>query len=209
MDELPDVRARRRAVIEFLCAEGETPVNMHKRMEKVYGASCVDISTVRRWVVQFNRGERELRDSPRSGRPATAVTEENKERVDALIKDECRIRRQQLCNIVGIGHSGMDAIIEGLGYRKICVRRVPRMLTAVHKENRKATCADLLHQYQRDGPSAPHPPPPPPPRQPHPPPPPPYNPPPLLRLYGQTEEGHNTHSAARPTLGLYVADRWR
>ena len=109
-----------RAVIEFLCAEGETPVNMHKRMEKMYGASCIDINTVKRWVVQFNQGERELRDRPRSGRPATAVTEENKERVDALIKDDRRIRRQQLCDIVGIGHSGMDVTIEGLGYRKIC-----------------------------------------------------------------------------------------
>ena len=45
-----DVRIRQRSVIEFLTAEGEMPIRVHKRLKNVYGDATVDVSTVRRWV---------------------------------------------------------------------------------------------------------------------------------------------------------------
>ena len=50
MEEFSEVRFKQRAVIEFLTAEKVPPIEIHGRMQAVYGDQCVDVSTVRRWV---------------------------------------------------------------------------------------------------------------------------------------------------------------
>ena len=50
MEELSDVRFKQRAVIESLTAEKVPPIEIHRRMEAVYGDQCVDVSAVRCWV---------------------------------------------------------------------------------------------------------------------------------------------------------------
>ena len=70
-----DVRFKQLAVIEFLTAEKVSPIEIHGRMQAVYGDQFVDVSTVRRWVRRFKDGElgpADLSDKTRSGRPVTA-----------------------------------------------------------------------------------------------------------------------------------------
>ena len=70
MEEFSDVRFKQRAVIEFLTAEKVPPIEIHRRMQAVYGDQCVDVSTVRRWVRRFKNGElrqADLSDKTRSG----------------------------------------------------------------------------------------------------------------------------------------------
>ena len=55
MEEFSDVRFKQRAVIEFLTAEKFPPVEIHRRMQTVYGDQCVDVRTVRRWVRRLKR----------------------------------------------------------------------------------------------------------------------------------------------------------
>ena len=50
MEEFSDVRSKERAVIELLTVERDPPIEIHRRMQAVYGDQCVDVSTVRRWV---------------------------------------------------------------------------------------------------------------------------------------------------------------
>ena len=50
MEEFSDVRFKQRAVIEFLIEEKVPPIEIHRRMQAVYGDQCVDMSIVRRWV---------------------------------------------------------------------------------------------------------------------------------------------------------------
>ena len=50
MEEFSDVRFKQRAVIEFLTGEKDPPIEIHRRMEAVYGDRFVDVRTVRRWV---------------------------------------------------------------------------------------------------------------------------------------------------------------
>ena len=58
MEEFSDVRFKQHAVIEFLTAEKVPPIEIHRRMQAVYGDQCVDVSTVRRWVRRFKDGNR-------------------------------------------------------------------------------------------------------------------------------------------------------
>ena len=57
MEESSDIRFKQGAVIEFLTAEKNHPIEIHRRMQAVYGDQCVDVSTVRRWVRRFKDGE--------------------------------------------------------------------------------------------------------------------------------------------------------
>jgi len=146
-----EVRMKQRCVIEFLHAEKIAPNDIHRRLLNVYGDQTVDVSTVRRWVARFSSGDSDVKDKPRSGRPCTAVTPRNEERLDQLIRANRRITTRELCTELNIGCNALEAMVATLGYRKVCARWVPRMLTQEHKENRMQVCQDLLNQYEADG----------------------------------------------------------
>ena len=57
MEECEDTRFKQRAVIEYLTEERIPPIDIHRRMQAVYGNKCVDVSTVRRCVRQFKQQE--------------------------------------------------------------------------------------------------------------------------------------------------------
>jgi hypothetical protein len=50
MEEFSDVRLKQRAVIEFITAEKVPPIEIHRRMQAVYGDQRVHVSTERCWV---------------------------------------------------------------------------------------------------------------------------------------------------------------
>ncbi len=52
---------------------------------------------------------------------------------------------------LGIGHNAVQEMIESLGYRKVCARWVPRLLTEDHKGQRKAITSELLQRYRHEG----------------------------------------------------------
>ena len=88
MEEFSDVRFKQRAVIEFLTAEKVPPIEIHRRMQAVYGDQCVDVSTVRRWVRRYKDGElgqADLSDKTRSGRPVTASDQLHQNGVEDMI----------------------------------------------------------------------------------------------------------------------------
>ena len=86
-----DMSFRRRAVIEFLVKEEIPAAEIHQRLQRAYRSVCMGASSVRRWVKHFKDGNTSIQDQPRSGRPRTASTERNKERVDEIIQDDRRV----------------------------------------------------------------------------------------------------------------------
>ena len=81
---------RQLAVIEFLVKEEIPAAEIHQRLQRAYGSVCMGASSVRRWVKHFKDGNTSIQDEPRSGRPRTASTECNTERVDEIIQDDRR-----------------------------------------------------------------------------------------------------------------------
>jgi hypothetical protein len=74
MEGISDVPFKKCAVIELLTAEKVPPIEIHKRMQAVYGDQCVGVITVRRWVRGFKveeLGQADLSDKTRSGRAVT------------------------------------------------------------------------------------------------------------------------------------------
>ena len=90
-------------------------------------------SSVRQWVEHFKDGNTSTQDKPGSGRPRTASTEPDKKRLDEIIKEDRRVTLDAIATKLGIKHNAVQEMIGSLGYRKICVRWVPRLLTEDHK----------------------------------------------------------------------------
>jgi len=88
MEEFSDVWYKQCAGIEFLTAEQVPPIEIHRRMQAVYGDQCVDVNTERRWVRRFKDGElgqADLSDQTRSGKPVTASDQLHQDRVEEMI----------------------------------------------------------------------------------------------------------------------------
>jgi len=142
-----DMPFHQRAVIEFLVKEEIPAAEIHQRLQRAYGSVCMGASSVRRSVEHFKDGNTSIQDQPRSGRPRTASTECNKERVDEIIQDDRHVTVDTIARTLGLGHSAVQEMIESLGYRKVCARWVPRLLTEDQKVSEKPSpqncCRDI------------------------------------------------------------------
>ena len=143
-----EVHMKKRCVIEFLHAENIAPNDILRRLLEVFRDQTVDVSTVRGWVVRFSSGDNVFKDKPCSGRPCTAVTPRNEERLHQLIHTNRPIATRELCTELNIRFSALETMVATLEYHKVCARCVPRMLTQEHKEYRMQVCLDLLNQYE-------------------------------------------------------------
>jgi len=146
-----DMSFRQRAVIEFLVKEEIPAAEINQRLQRAYGSVCMGASSVQRWVKHFKDGNMSIQDQPRRGRPRTASTERNKERVDEIIQDDRCVTVDTIARILGLGHNAVQEMNESLGYRKVCARWVLRLLTEDHKDQRKAITSELLQRYRHEG----------------------------------------------------------
>ena len=89
-----ELRQKQRAVIEFLVAEGESPVNIHRRLQNVYRDYTLDYSNVCRQVRRLKDeqvGDASIADKPHTGRPSSLVNPANEAKADALIREDRRL----------------------------------------------------------------------------------------------------------------------
>jgi transposase len=124
-----DMSFRQPAVIEFLVKEGNSAAVIYERLRGVSGDVCMGVSSVRRWVKHFKDGNTDIAGQPSCGRPRPAATERNKQEVDELIRQDRRITVREIATQLGVGQLAVQEMMEILGYRKICSRWVPRLLT--------------------------------------------------------------------------------
>jgi transposase len=114
-----DMSFRQRAVIEFLLKEGNSAGVIYERLRCVYGDACMGVSSVRRWVKHFKDGNTDIADQPRCGRPRTAATERNKQKVDELIRQDRRITGREIAAQLGVGHHAVQEMMWILVHRKV------------------------------------------------------------------------------------------
>jgi [histone H3]-lysine36 N-dimethyltransferase SETMAR len=141
-----------RYAIKFMQKEGATSTNVYARLKAVYGSQCMSRARVFVWFKRFRDGRKSTDNNIRSGRPATAVNDENIARVDELIRGDRRLTVKDIMRSLGIGAMAVNEIIhDRLGFSKVCARWVPRQLTPDNKETRFNICADLCERYSNEG----------------------------------------------------------
>ena len=86
------------------------------------------------------------------GRTSIISSSGNKERVDAMIKEDRRIKMRDIAKAldmsIGIVHHIIYYLLE---YRKVSARWVPRQLTPDHFKQRMGASLQYLPQFHRDG----------------------------------------------------------
>jgi hypothetical protein len=75
------------AIVHFLTGK-IPPINIHCRLQAVFGDKYVDVSTIRHWLWQFKQDEV---GEARLGRPVTATDEPHQEHFEEMAQESDRI----------------------------------------------------------------------------------------------------------------------
>ena len=94
------------------------------------GDDAPALSTVQKWAAEFKRGRESVEYDPRSGRPATATTQENIDRVHHIVMNDRRLTVNQIANVVGISREQVENILhKEHDISNVSALSVPRLLT--------------------------------------------------------------------------------
>jgi transposase len=130
---ITDMSFHQRALIEFVVKEVNSAGIIYERLPGVYRDTCMGASSVR-WVKHFKDGNSDIANQPRCGPPRTAAAECNKQKVDELIRQDRRITVREIAVQLEVGHCAVQEMMEILGYRKVCSRWVPRLLSGTEEQ---------------------------------------------------------------------------
>ena len=131
-------KLKNRAVIEYLFKKGLAGQEIHNDMVNVLGESAPSYATVKNWVAEFKRGRTSLEDEPREGRPKTASTSENIEKIHEIVSEDPSLTTREIADTIGISDERIRHILhEELQMKKLFGKVVPHTLTIQQKLNRK------------------------------------------------------------------------
>ena len=140
-----------RAVIKFFFIKGLKGREIYGELESTLGTDAVSYATVKNWVAEFKRGRSSTEDEARSGRPADGKSEENIDAVQDMILADRRNTISKIAETLRLSEATTFRIVtEELGYKKVCARWVPRMLTHENKRNRTNISRRNLELYNEN-----------------------------------------------------------
>jgi len=137
-----------RAIILFNWKKGLTDSQCYEEMSTVFSDSSPSLRTIQRWYLNFKRGNFNLEDDERSGRPVSAVTQENIIAVKKLIEKDRRVTYLQIQYILKISAPSVSLILhEHLKVRKLCTLWIPYQLTCDQKVIRVNWSKEMLKKF--------------------------------------------------------------
>jgi transposase len=79
-------KEEQRSAIRFLWSEGVSGAEIHRRLSAQYGNSVSPQGSVYEWIDKFKNGRKSVTHEEGAGRPSTATSDDNIERVREGIK---------------------------------------------------------------------------------------------------------------------------
>ena len=79
----------------------------------------------------------------------TASDQRHQDRVEELISGNRRIKQKEIAVALGISKERVGHIIGVLGFRKVCGRWVPRMLSDEMKAGRVRISQEILERFEK------------------------------------------------------------
>ena len=120
----------------------------YDEMSSVFADFNPSLRTIQRWYLNFNRGNFNLEDDERSGRPVSAVTQENIIAVKKLIEKDRRVTYLQIQHILKISALSVSLILhEHLKARKLCTLWIPYQLRGDQKDIQVNWSKDMLKKF--------------------------------------------------------------
>lgn len=139
-----------RSYIQTRALLGFAPIDIHEELTTVHGPKVTSYSTVKRWSKKAHDGIMEIEDSPRSGRPVTAITPENIEEVRKIIEQDPHSTYADIEEELSLSRGTIFTIIHHhLKLKKITSRWVPHELNTFQKRDRVKFCRENLERYRK------------------------------------------------------------
>ncbi|UYV80288.1 hypothetical protein LAZ67_18002305 [Cordylochernes scorpioides] len=140
-----------RYALKFCVRLGKNATETFQILQKAFKDDCISRSQSGKWHKAFKEGREEVADEPRSGRPTTARTDENVDRVLEVLRTDRRLSIQQIADTLHMSTFVVHGIVtEDLQMRKVCAKLVPKVLTQDQKELRVLRCQELLNLIQNE-----------------------------------------------------------
>jgi len=103
------------------------------------------------WHKRFSEGRESMKNDDLPGRPLTAVTDDNIEKVRNVIRKDRRLGVRAVAEEVSLDRESVRQILrEELNMRKVCAKMVPKLLSDEQKERRKELCLELLQRTENE-----------------------------------------------------------
>ena len=103
-------------------------------MVSTLGNDATALSTVKKWTAKFKRGRESLEDDSRSGRPSTAITQENIDCIHQMVMNDRRLTISHSANVINISYEWVENILHNkLSMSKVLARWVLWLLTPDQK----------------------------------------------------------------------------
>ena len=120
-------------------------------LKTAYGDAALSKTRVCEWFLPFENGEISIEDQPRSGRPATWRSDENIDKINALIREDRHRTIDQLCEMSGISWSLIQRILSvNLHMGWVATQFVRRLLTGEQRERLLQACFQLQNQLKEE-----------------------------------------------------------
>ena len=142
--------SEQRCAIKF-CVKGETGIGTFNKLKQAYGERALLRSQIFKGYKALSEGCASIKDEPLSGRPSTSKTDNNVEKVRALVRSDCRLTVRMMAGDLNLNHTTVHQILtHELVMRKLCAKIVPKNLTIEQKDNREDVCLHFLEWIQSD-----------------------------------------------------------
>jgi len=132
-----------RCAIKFYDKLGEIGIETFNKLKQAYGEHALSRSQVLKWYKAFSEGCESIKDEPHSGRPSTSKTDNNVEKVRALVHSDRQLTVQMIASELNLNHTTVHQVLtQEIAMRKSCGKTVPKNLTI------RRTCLHLLEWIQ-------------------------------------------------------------
>jgi len=136
---MADLREQR-AAVKFRFLLGKMGTETLEMLKTAYKGDASGKTQVFEWFSRFKSGEMSIDDQARSGRPLTARTDENVNKIHEIILEDRRQTIEEVTERSGVTWSSVQRILsEDLGMRRVAAKFVPRLLTEQQKQGRVET----------------------------------------------------------------------
>jgi len=106
-------------------------------LTEAHSEDCMSRARVFGWHKRFSEGRENVKDDDHPGRPRTAVTDDNIEKMRDVIRNDQRLGVQAVAEEVNLERESVRQILrEELNMRKVCAKMVPKLLSDEQKECR-------------------------------------------------------------------------
>ena len=132
--------------IKFLVKLKKSATETFQLLTEAYSEGCMSRARVSEWHKRFSEDRESVKDGDRPGRPRTAVTDDNIEKVRDVVRKDGRVGVRAVAEEVNLDRESVRQILrEKLNMRKVCAKMVPKLLSDGQKERRKELCLDLCN----------------------------------------------------------------